>query len=73
VALTEPFADTSNMEFVLAGLARHLWETLIILVHNTVTNVAVFNSLNLSFNVCFPSKNSRDNISILELNDLSNS
>ena len=58
MALTEPLADASNMEFVFAGLARHLRETLVVLMDNTITDVAVFNSFDFSFNVCFPCKNS---------------
>ena len=58
VALTEPFADACNMEFVFAGLARHLWQTLIVLMDNTIANVAIFDSLDFPFNVCFPCKDS---------------
>jgi hypothetical protein len=45
------------MELILAGLARHLWQTLVNLMHNAEANVAILNSLNFPFNVGLPSEN----------------
>lgn len=58
MALTEPLADASNVELVFARLARHLRQTLVVLMDYAIADVAVFNSLDFSFNVCFPCKNS---------------
>jgi hypothetical protein len=71
VALTEPLADAGHVEFVLACLARHLGETLVGFVDYAVANVAILNAVDLLLYVSFPSEDSRYDVSILELNDLS--
>ena len=71
MALTEPLADAGYVEFVLACLARHLGETLVGFVDYTVANVAILYTVDLPLDVSLPSEDSRDNVSILELNDLS--
>ena len=71
MALTEPLADAGHVEFVLACLARHLGETLVGFVDNTVANVAILYTFYFPLNVSLPSEDSRDDVPILELNDLS--
>jgi hypothetical protein len=71
VALTEPLADAGHVEFVLACLARHLRETLVGFVDYTIANVAILNPVYLPLDVSLPSEDSRDDVPILELNDLS--
>jgi len=73
VALTEPLADAGHVEFVLACLARHLGEALVGFVDYTVANVAILNTVNLLLYVSLPSEDSRNDVSILELNDLPDS
>lgn len=73
MALTEPLADAGHVEFVLACLARHLGKTLVGFVNYTVANVAILNTIYLPLDISLPSEDSRDDVPILELNDLSDS
>ena len=54
VRLAEPLSDAGNVELVLAGLARHLRERLIVLMDDCIANVAILHSINLTLNVSFP-------------------
>jgi hypothetical protein len=73
VTLSEPLADASDVELILAGLARHLGQALVIFVHNAIADVAVLNAFDFSLDVSFPCENGRNDVSILELDNLSNS
>ena len=66
----EPFPDTANVELILAVLTRHSWETFVRVVQNTIANKAFFNTFNFFVNVAFPQKDSRDNISISDLQQI---
>ncbi len=71
MALAEPLAYACNVKLVLASLARHLRQTLIVFMNHSVADVAVLNAFDFTFNVRFPGEYSRNDVAVLELNYLS--
>ena len=71
VAGAEPFANTSSMEFIFAIPTLHRGQRLVTVL-DRIANIALLDSSDFLFNVVSPQQNSRYNITISCLQQISN-